>query len=383
MGKRMILMLGIAAVVIAILGFVKYQQVQAAIAGFANYQQPPEAVTTIRAEAQQWDASLSAIGTVTAVQGVSISADLPGLVERIGFDSGDTVRRGDVLVVLDTRQEHAQLAAVQAQLKLTRTQLDRMSGLREKGVTSQSELDNSQAAFEQAEARVGEIQAAIARKTIRAPFSGVLGLRQVDLGQYVSGGDPLVSLQAIDPIRVDFSVPQQQVGRLLPGTSVTVSAQVADDDAGEGSMSVTRQGKVTAIDSVVDEATRNIRVQATFENPQGMLRPGMFVEVSASTGDALDVLAVPVSAIAYAPYGDSVFVVERMEGPEGETYQGVTQHFVEVGPARGDLVAILSGIEPGSEVVTSGVFKLRNGAAVEVNNDVTPSAETAPTPENS
>jgi membrane fusion protein (multidrug efflux system) len=216
----MIIMLTVVIAVIAILGFVKYNQIQTAMAEHANFQMPPEAVTTVVAEPQSWDATLQAIGSVTAVQGVSISADLPGLVERIRFDSGDSVRRGDVLVQLDTRQEEAQLAAARAQRNLAKTQLDRMAGLREKGVTSQAELDTAQATFEQAEARMGEIQAAIARKVIRAPFTGVLGLRQVDLGQYVSGGDPLVSLQSLDPIRVVFSVPQQQVGRLRAGTSV-------------------------------------------------------------------------------------------------------------------------------------------------------------------
>lgn len=383
MGKRMILMLTIVAVVVAFLGFVKFQQVQAAIAEFSNFQQPPEAVTTVVAEPQRWDSTLKAIGSVTADQGVSISADLAGLVERIGFDSGDTVRRGDVLVKLDTRQEEAQLAAARAQLELAKTQLDRMAGLREKGVTSQAELDTAQANHRQAEARVGEVQAAIARKTIRAPFSGVLGLRQVDLGQYVSGGDPLVSLQAVDPIRVVFSVPQQQLGRLRAGTPVSITAEVAEGEGAPDADRITRQGRVTAVDSVIDEATRNIRIQATFDNPQGMLRPGMFVDVEVSTGAEVAVIAVPASAISYAPYGDSVFVVEEMEGEDGRSYQGVSQHIVQVGPARGDLVAILEGLEPGSEVVTSGVFKLRNGAPVQVNNEVQPGADVAPNPENS
>lgn len=386
MKKPMIVMLGIVAAVVATLGLVKYQQVQAAIAEFSDYQQPPEAVTTIVAEPQSWDSTVQAIGSVTAVQGVAVSADLPGLVERISFDSGDTVRRGEVLVELDTRQEQAQLTAAEAQRDLARTHLARMSGLREKGVTSQAELDAAQAELAQAEARVGEIRAAIARKVIRAPFSGVLGLRQVDLGQYVSGGDPLVSLQALDPIRVVFSVPQQQVGRFRVGTPVTVRSEGGDGPGGEAAAvapGLTRQGRVTAIDSEIDEATRNIRVQATFDNPQGMLLPGMFVSVVASTGAADRVIAVPASAISYAPYGDSVFVVEEMEGPDGETYRGVSQHFVELGPARGDLVAIRSGIEPGAEVVTSGVFKLRNGAPVQVHNKVQPGASTAPRPENS
>lgn len=373
MKKRMILMLVAVAVVVTGLGTVKYHQVQAAIAEYQSYQPPPEAVTTVVARQEEWDATLRAIGTVAAVHGVTVSADLPGLVERIAFASGRTVRQGEVLLQLDSRQEQAQLAAAEAESELASLQLARMEGLRQKGVSSQAELDSARAASAQAEARVGEIRATIARKTIRAPFSGMLGIRQVDLGQYLSGGDPIVPLQSLDPIYVEFAVPQQQVERLRPGTEVEVGAA--------GGLSA--RGRVTAIDSVVDPATRNILVQATFANPEGTLRPGMFVEARAVLGAASAVVAVPASAIHHAPFGDSLFVVEEIAGPDGGTYRGVRQQFVTLGGARGDQVAVLAGLAPGEEVVSSGVFKLRHGAAVLVDNSVQPGNDPAPEPENS
>jgi len=377
MKKRMLVMLGVVAVVLAGLATWKFQQVQAAMAGYASFQPPPETVTTAIAREQPWDTGLAAIGTATAVHGVLVAADLPGLVERISFESGSRVREGEVLLRLDSRQEEAQLAAAESQLELAKIHLDRMQGLREKGVTSQAELDAARADHAQARARVGEIRATIARKTIRAPFSGALGIRRVDLGQYLSGGDPIVPLQSLDPIHVEFSVPQQEIGRLPAGTTVQLTGDgVATDLA-------PIEGRVTAIDSIVDPATRNVRVQATVPNPQGLLRPGMFVEVRALVSGARQVVTVPATAVSYAPYGDSVFVVEELEGPEGGTYRGVRQQFVELGGGRGDLVAVLSGVEPGEEVVTSGVFKLRQGAAVAVDNQVQPGESLKPDPENS
>lgn len=379
MAKRMFLMLVAVAVLLSALGTMKYQQVQAAIAQGAAYQPPPEAVTTIVAQEEQWDATLGAIGTATAVNGVTVAADLPGIVEHIAFESGRTVRKGDVLVRLDTRQEEAQLKAATAQRDRARLQLERIDGLRHKKVSSQSELDDARTAFTQADARVGEIEATIARKTIRAPFAGILGIRQINLGQYLSGGDPIVSLQSLQPIFVDFAVPQQRVGSLEAGTVVSVTP----DGAADGAASKPWSGRVTAIDSLVDSATRNVQVRAVFDNPDGTLKPGMFVEARVVLGAATSVLTLPATAISYAPYGDSVFVVEEIEGPGGATYLGVRQQFVKLGGARGDQVAVLSGINPGEQVATSGVFKLYNGAAVFVNNDVQPGNDPTPEPENS
>jgi membrane fusion protein (multidrug efflux system) len=375
MAKRMIVMLTVTALFVAGLGFVKFKQIQTAIGQAAAFQPPPEAVTTIVAAEAQWPATLNAIGTVAAVQGVAVSADLPGTVETIRFDSGHYVREGDVLALLDTRQERAQLAAAEAQRELARLNLERMQGLLNENVISRAEFDRAIADSRESEGRVGEIRVAIERKTIRAPFSGVLGIRHVNLGQYLSGGSALVTLQSMNPIYVNFGVPQQAVGQMRTGRTVRVTA---GDLAG-----IEFSGRVTAIDSVADEATRNVQVQATLANPDGRLRPGMFVQTEVILGAGTASVALPASAISYAPYGDSVFIVTDLKDQHGRTYRGVRQQFVKLGPSRGDQVAVVSGVKAGDEVVTSGVFKLRNGAAVLVNNKVRPANSPAPKPENS
>ena len=375
MAKRMIVMLALTLLIVGGLGVFKFQQIQTAIAEGAAYRPPPEAVTTVVAQEEQWPATLSVIGTTAAVQGVTVSADLPGTVDRIAFDSGQAVRAGHVLAVLDTRQEQAQLAAMEAQRELAQLTFERMQGLLGERVISRAEYDRATADYRQNDARAGEIRAVIQRKTIRAPFSGILGLRQVNLGQYLAGGDALVTLQSLDPIYVNFGVPQQVAGQVPVGRTVRITT----DDRRRAEWS----GRVTALDSLVDEATRNIQVQATLSNPNGVLRPGMFVQTEVALGPSQTVVALPASAISYAPYGDSVFVVAEMKGEDGKPYRGVRQHFVKLGPARGDQIAVLSGIKPGDEVVTSGLFKLRNGAAVQINNSVRPANSPAPTPENS
>jgi len=373
MMKRMILMLVAVLVFIGAIGAIKVHQIRGAMAKGGSFQPPPEAVTTIVAKQDSWPATVNAIGTVTAVQGVTVSADLPGIVERITFQSGQRIRKGDVLVKLDTRQEQAQLTAVQSQRDLARLNHERMSGLRESGVISQSDYDRAAAELKQDEARVGEIRATIERKTIRAPFSGLLGIRQVNLGQYLAGGDPIVPLQALQPVYVNFAVPQQQVGRLRAGAAVRLTA--------EGGIS--SSGRINAVDSVVDAATRNFQIQATFPNSDARLRPGMYVETQVVLGTGEAIIALPASAISYAPYGNSVYLVEDMKGPDGKPYRGVRQQFVKLGPSRGDQVAVVSGVKPGEEVVTSGVFKLRNGAAIRVNNEIQPANSPAPRPADS
>ena len=375
MKKRMMLMLAAVAIFIVAIGLVKMLQIRAAIAQGMSWQPPPEAVTTVVTKEEEWPASLSGIGSVAAVHGVTVSADLPGMVGKIGFDSGHRVEAGDVLVELDTSQERAQLAAVEAQRDLVRLNLDRSRQLLDKGVVAQAEYDQIAAEAKQAEARVGEIRATIQRKVIRAPFAGVLGLRQVNLGQYLNPGDAVVPLQSMDPVYVNFSLPQQDVAALRIGAEVNVAAD---------SIAIRRAtGRITAINSVVDEATRNVQVQATFQNPGGELRPGMFVDVQVVLGSSSRVIALPASAISYAPYGNSVFIVGDVRGPNGKTFRGVRQQFVKLGGARGDQIAVLSGVQPGDEVVTSGVFKLRNGAAIFVNNARQPGNNPAPRPEDS
>ncbi|HMK23715.1 MAG TPA: efflux RND transporter periplasmic adaptor subunit [Terriglobales bacterium] len=373
MAKRMILMLVLVVLLIAGLGFVKFRQIEAATK--TVMQPPPEAVTTIVAKRENWPAALDVIGTMTAVQGVVVSADLPGTVDRINFESGKAVAAGDVLVELDTRQERAQLAANEAQRDLAKTTFNRTQELYKQGVLAKVDYDNAVAQQKATEANVGEIRATIARKTIRAPFSGILGIRQVNLGQYLSAGQAIVALQSLNPIYVNFGIPQQESTKVKVGSIVRVTNQEL------GGAILT--GRVNAIDSVVNEGTRNIQIQATLSNPSGKLRPGTFVGVQIPIGQDRKLIALPTTAINYAPYGDSVYVVTDMKDQTGKLYRGVKQQFVKIDGNRGDQVAVASGINPGDEIVTSGVFKLRNGAAVQVNNKIQPENNPAPKPEDS
>jgi len=359
-------MLIIAATAVGGLGFVKFRQVQDAMAQAAAYQPPPEAVTTIVARNETWPTTLNAIGTAAAVQGVTVSADLPGIVSGIAFESGAAVQEGDLLVQLDVKQEQAQLAAIEATRDLARLNFERLHNLVNQGAITRADYDRAGAEQKETEARVAEIRAMIERKTIRAPFSGILGLRQVNLGQYLSPGSPVVSLQALDPIYVNFGVPQEDAAKVTVGSKVRVDQFT---------------GRVTAINATVDEATRNIQVQATLSNPNHNLRPGMFVQTEVQLGANAGIVTLPGSAISYAPYGDSVYVVSDLKDATGKDYRGVRQQFVKLGPSRGDQIAVLSGVKAGEEVVTSGAFKLRNGAAISIDNTVQPGNKPAPKPE--
>jgi membrane fusion protein, multidrug efflux system len=372
MAKRMILMLVAAALLVGALGYFKLRQVQAAVKGGA-FQPPPSAVTTIVAKQETWPSTLSVVGTTAPVHGVTVSADLPGTVDTITFDSGSFVHEGDVLVQLDTRQERAQLAALEAQRDLAKINYGRTQQLVNEGVISRQDYDKSTAEQKQTEANVGEIKATIQRKTIRAPFSGILGIRQVNLGQYMSAGTAIVSLQALNPIYANFNVPQQVMSQMRPGQSVKISTDGASGHA--------YTGRVNALESTVDESTRNVQVQATLANADNKLRPGMFVQVEVGVGAERTLFPLPASAINYAPFGDSVYIVTDLKGPDGKTYRGVRQQFVKIAGARGDQIGIVSGLHPGDEVVTSGAFKLRNGAAVAVNNKIQPGNNPSPTPE--
>jgi membrane fusion protein (multidrug efflux system) len=373
--KRMLLMLGVVIVLVAGLGFVKFKQIQTAIAQGASFAPPPSAVSTIVAKKETWPSTLNIIGTAQAIQGVTVSADLPGTVYKINFESGQAVHAGDVLVELDTRQERAQLAAAEAQRDLAKINFNRTQELVKQGVVARTEYDNTESMQKATEAQVGEIKAAIERKTVRAPFTGVLGIRQINLGQYLAAGAAIVPLQALNPIYVNFGVPQQSAPQVRGGRALHVTS--------EDLPGIQFNGRVTAVDSVVSEATRNIQVQATVPNPQGKLRPGMYVQVQVILGESRSVITLPASAINYAPYGDSVFVVADLTDPKGKTYRGVRQQVVKLEGSRGDQVAVVSGLNPGDEVVTSGVFKLRNGAPVQVNNKVQPSNNPKPKPEDS
>jgi membrane fusion protein (multidrug efflux system) len=374
MAKRMILMLGVMATLLTALGFMKFRQIQTAVQASA-YQPPPEAVTSVVVQPEIWPATTGVIGTMEAVHGVMVSSDLPGTVTKINFDSGKTVHEGDILVELDTREERAQLASLEAQRDLAKVNYGRMEQLVKDGVISRLEYDQATAQQKQTEANVGQIRATIERKTIRAPFSGTLGIRKVNLGQYLSAGNAVVQLQALNPIYVNFGLPQQALGQVRVGRSLRVTSEDLPGKA--------FTGKVTALDSVIDQTTRNVQVQATLANPEGKLQPGMFVQVEVVLGASRTVVPLPASAVSYAPYGDSVFVITDLKDPKGHSYRGVRQQFIKLEGSRGDQVAVVSGLNPGDEVVTSGVFKLRNGAAVQVNNKVQPGNNPAPKPEDS
>ena len=365
--------IAVAAVlaVIAGLGGYKYLQISAAMAGHMSFAMPPEAITTVPVQEQKWPGTLTAVGSLKPVNGLVLRADLAGDIERIGFESGAAVRKGDLLVQQDVSEEQAQLRAAQARQQLAELNLRRFKGLLDKRVSSQSDYDQTTAEYLQAQARCEEIKALIEKKTIRAPFDGMAGIRMVNAGEYLQPGQEIVPLNSMSPIYVNFSLPQQNLADIRVGSVVRVTSSGANGEVVEG--------KITAVNSVVEESTRNFLVQATLENPDGVLRPGMFVGVEVVLPGEKSLLAVPVTAISYAPYGDSVFVVEEMDDEQtGKKYLGVHQHFVKLGESRGDQVEILSGIKAGEIVATSGIFKLRPKAAVIVNNETQPPAELAP-----
>lgn len=365
--------IAVAAVVVVIagLGAYKYLQIRAAMAGHMSFSMPPEAITTVPVQEQKWPATLTAVGSLKPVNGLVLRADLAGDIERIGFESGAAVRKGDLLVQQDVSEEQAQLRAAQARQQLAELNLRRFKGLLDKRVSSQSDYDQTTAEYLQAQARCEEIKALIEKKTIRAPFDGMAGIRMVNAGEYLQPGQEIVPLNSMSPIYVNFSLPQQNLADVHVGSVVRVTSSGANGEVVEG--------KITAVNSVVDEATRNFLVQATLDNPGGVLRPGMFVGVEVVLPGEKSLLAVPVTAISYAPYGDSVFVVEEMDDEKtGKKYLGVHQHFVKLGESRGDQVEILSGIEAGEVVATSGIFKLRPKTAVSVNNETQPPTELAP-----
>ena len=368
-------MLGLVLLGLGLIGFLKYRQIRAGMAMGARFAPPPTAVTTHRVTASPWQPVLSSVGSLRAVQGVVVSTDLPGIVSTIHFESGSEVRQGDLLLQLDSTEQEAQLRSSEARLDLARSELRRKQDLLSKRTISTAEFDAAQAELRQSEAAVAETRALIARKKILAPFQGVLGIREVNLGQYVNPGTPVVRLESPDPILVDFALPQHHLQSLKKGTPLRVLA--------EGAGSAAIEGTLSAVDSGVDTSTRNIRLQGTLPNAERRLRPGMFARVEVLLPVQETVLAVPASAISYAPYGNSIFVVTEGHGPDGKPQTTVEQQFVQLGERRGDLVAILRGVKDGDEVVSAGVFKLRNHAPVRVDNSITPPAETAPKPKNS
>jgi membrane fusion protein (multidrug efflux system) len=372
MKKRLILTVIGLAVLVTILVAIKALQIGAMIDQGKKFVPPSETVTSAVVKADSWETALTAVGTLNAVQGVTIAAELAGKVGEIDFEAGTPVTKGNIMLRQDTSSEEAQLPGAVAQADLARTNLERMNQLFSKQLISQSDRDNAVAGAEQAQSQAENIRATIAKKTIRAPFSGQLGIRQVNLGQMLREGDPIVTLQALDPIYVDFTLPQQQFPLVRLGLTVQVTT-----DALQGA---TLQGRITAINPLVDADTRQIKVQATVANRGDKLRPGMFASVAVGLPARQQVLALPATAVLYAPYGDSVFIVEDAPDKKGKVLR---QQFVRLGVKRGDFVAVTSGIKEGETVVSTGVFKLRNGQSVVIDNKLAPDFRKTPTPENS
>lgn len=365
-------MLGVMLLLIAGLAYFKFLQFKKGMAMMKLMAPPPPAVTTMVVKAQKWQPTLQSVGSLKAVNGVVVSTDLAGVISDITFESGKTVNKDDLLIKLDTKQETAQLSSAEARRDLAKLTLIRQKELFSKKASSQAEFDSANAEARQAEAQVEEVRALIARKTIRAPFDGIIGIRQVNVGQYLNVGAPIAPLQSLDPIYVDFNVPQRHLDQISKGKQLLVKA--------EGVAGESFEGEITAIDSRMDDSTRNIQIQGTIHNPQQKLRPGMYVSVEVLLPEQAGVLAIPASAINYAPYGDSVFVLTDGKDADGKPAKIVKQQFVKTGASRGDLVAILSGIKEGDEIVSSGVFRLRSDSPVIVNNMVQPGSETNPNP---
>jgi membrane fusion protein (multidrug efflux system) len=375
MRKRIILTIIGLIVVVGGLGGIKGLQIDRMIAQARQFAPPPETVTTAVARTESWESLLTAVGSLEAVRGVMVTAELTGKVVDIAFQPGTVVKAGDLLAKQDTSTEEAQLRAAEATAALAKSNFDRMRELLSRKIISQSEYDNSEAQYKQAMAQCDNIRTVIAKKNIRAPFSGRLGIRLINLGQVLNEGQAIVSLQSLDPIFVNFLLPQQELANLQPGLTVRVTT-----DALPGQ---TVEGKITALNPQIDASTRNIRIQATLENAQERLRPGMFVNVAVVLPARDKVLAIPATAVLYAPYSDSVFVVEERKGEKtAQPIKVVRQQFAQLGEKRGDFVSVVNGLKEGEAVVSTGVFKLRNGQEVVVDNTLSPEFKLTPKPVN-
>lgn len=337
---------------------------------------PPERVNVAEVREDLWQPRVSSVGTVMAVQGTVVMAEVEGIVREIAFEAGAVVKAGDLLAQLDADVEQAQLRAAEAAAELARLSFKRAKELIETEGISQAQYDSAASNLKQADAQLDNIRAVIAKKTVRAPFSGKLGIRQISVGQLLQRGSPVVSLHSLDPVYVEFSLPQQQLGDLAEGLKVAVSS-----DAFPGRPF---EGKITAVNPDIDPATRNIRVQATLANPGGRLRPGMFVSVDMILARSEKVLFIPETAVVHAPFGDSVFIVEEGQAAAGGAKPLVIrQQFVRLGARQGDFVVVTEGLKIGERIVSTGVFKLRPGMSVVIDNTLAPPFTLTPKPNNS
>ena len=364
---------GLIALVIILVG-IKAMQI-AKMMG-SPQMMPTTTVTSAPVKEEDWAPILSAVGSVSAVQGAVLSTDLAGTVAEVKFESGAVAKKGDVLVRLDVSSEEGQLRTAEADLELARQDLGRTRDLAARKVISKAELDAAESKFKQKEGAVDNMRAMVAKKEVRAPFDGQLGIRQVNVGQMINAGQQVVQLISLDPVYVDFSLPEQYLPHLGKGLEVHVrTAPLPDHEF---------KGKLTAVNSMVDSVTRNVTAQATLENPDHALRPGMYAKVEVILPEKQKALVIPGSAVSYAPYGDSVYVIEKKKDPKsGKESQVLRQAFVRIGEARGDFVSVTQGLKAGDTIVSTGVFKLRNGMTVTINNDLAPKPQVNPTPADS
>ncbi len=370
------ILLLILIVVAGPLVLVRVAQIRAMIAAGQAMSMPPETVTAAQAKPGNWENTLTSTGSLSAVQGVTVGAEVPGKIIKLAFEAGALVKAGDVLVELDVSTEQAQLRAAEATAALARANLQRARDLRQNNTNSPAELDAADAQAKQAAAQADGIRALMEKKVIKAPFTGRLGLRLVNLGQILREGDAITTLQTLDPIYVNFSLPQQRLSQIAPGAAVRVTTDAAPDQIFEG--------QINAISPEVDASTRNLRVQATISNREEKLRTGMFATVDVILPTKTDVLMIPSTSILYAPYGDSVFVIEEKKDEKtGKTAQVLRQQFIRINGTRGDFVNVVDGLKADQTVVTSGVFKLRAGMSVVIDNKLAPDAQLAPKPKNS
>lgn len=396
MNKRLIIML-IACVVVIGGVFGVQAMLSKGINDFLdNMPMPAETITATEVDKTTWPTSLNAVGTAKAYNGTLITAEVPGIVQDIKFRSGDEVKKGDVLIQLDDETDRAQLTALEAAEKLAKTNLERTKKLHSQGSASASDLDNAQTQADQASGNLTSQQKLIGQKNIKAPFDGKLGIREVDLGDYLSPGSPIVSLQQLSPIYINFKVPESRLSSLSNGQKVDIKVDSWPDKE--------FSGKVTAIEPGIDASSRNIKVQAEVANEDQELRPGMFARVQVDLGKDDDVVVVPQSAISYNPYGDAVFVVIEKDEDDEESSKDidieaaeeeqddiededdtnliVKRRFVKTGRTYGDFVAIEEGLEPGETIATSGLLKLSNDTAVKISDEVDMEAEENPSPDN-
>lgn len=368
MNKRILLTAVVALVVLgAIFGF-KYFQIRQANAALAARKPAPATVTTAPAVQEKWRTTLHAVGSLESFRGITIRSEIEGRIVRVAFDSGARVQAGDVLVEMDTMAESAQLISNVASARLAELNLQRARELRQNSTNTQADLDGAEAAAAQAAAAIETTKATLAKKRIVAPFAGRVGIRQVNPGQFLNKADPVVTLEATDPIYADFSLPQQDVTQLRTGLPVKIGV---DAFAGREF-----DGVIEAIDPRINGTTRNLRVRARLPNSDETLHPGMFVRVEVVLPEENEVIVLPATAIVYSPYGDSVYVVAK----DDKGVLAAQQRFVRVGPKRGDQISLLGGVKAGEEVVTAGQGKLRPGSPVTINNSIVPANNPAPKP---